>query len=217
MALTVERWGRVRYAEALERQRRARDERLCGRGGDRLMLLEHPPVVTLGRGFQPEHLRTPRTELLARGVDVHEVARGGDVTWHGPGQLVGYLVVDLAERGARDVDRFLRTIEAALCDALGELGVKGGALEGMTGVFVAPSDPPRKLASIGLGLRRWVTLHGFALNVSVADGAWDDLVPCGLHQVRMTSVAAELGEGSPADLEERAVDAVERAFREHLP
>jgi len=147
MTLVVERLGRVRYAEALARQRRARDERLRGRGEDRLMLLEHPPVVTLGRSFRGEHLRTSRAELLARGVEVHEVARGGDVTWHGPGQLIGYLIVDLAARGTPDIDRFLRTIESALSDALGELGVKGGTLPGMTGVFVAPSDPPRKLAS----------------------------------------------------------------------
>lgn len=216
MALVIERLGRIRYGEALDRQRRAQGERLLGRGEDRLMLLEHPPVVTLGRAFRSEHLRTPRAELLARGVEVHEVARGGDVTWHGPGQLVGYLIVDLAARGAPDVDRFLRAIEASLVDALGELGVKGGTLPGMTGVFVAPSDPPRKLASIGLGLRRWVTLHGFALNVSVPEEAWDDIVPCGLHQVEMASVARELGGDAPTDLDVRAREAVARAFAERL-
>jgi lipoyl(octanoyl) transferase len=216
VSLRVEWLGTVPYAEALELQLRAVEERRAGRAPDRLLLLEHPRVITLGRGFREEHLLTPREVLAARGIEVHEVARGGDVTYHGPGQLVGYLVVDLGARGPLDLGRFLRAIEAALVGALGALGVKTGTLPGMTGVFVAPSEPPRKIASIGLGLRAWVSYHGFALNVTTGPGDFRDIVPCGLHQVEMTSLAAELGAAAPGDLAERARLAVTEAFEGRL-
>jgi lipoate-protein ligase B len=171
--------------------------------------------VTLGRSAREEHLRTSRAALAAKGVDVHEVARGGDVTWHGPGQLVGYLIVDLAARGLADAPAFLRTIEAGLVDALGAFGVRADARAGMTGVFVAGSAPPRKIASIGVGLRGWISWHGFALNVTTQPDAFADVVPCGLHGVRMTSLARELPAPRPALFEE-ARDAVARAFAERL-
>jgi lipoyl(octanoyl) transferase len=215
MPLATEWLGTVPYREAFALQEQAASDRRAGASGDRLLLLEHPPVVTLGRAFREEHLLTPRSELAARGIEVHEVPRGGDVTYHGPGQLVGYLIVDLESRG-RDVDRFLRTVEAALVEAAAQVGVKGGTLPGMTGVFVAPSAPPRKLASIGLGLRHFVTWHGFALNVSLDPADFADIVPCGLHQVEMTSLAAELAEAAPPDLDARSRSAVARAFEEHL-
>jgi lipoyl(octanoyl) transferase len=197
--------GRVPYGDALELQHEA----VAGRR-------EHPPVVTLGRSTRPENLLTPRAELLARGVEVHEVARGGDVTYHGPGQLVGYAIVDLAARGLADVHTFLRALEAALMQAAGELGVAAGTLPGMTGVFVAGSAPPRKLASIGVGLRRWVTFHGFALNATLDPAAFGDIVPCGLHGVEMTSLARELGEPAGAAFFERVRDAVTRVFAERF-
>jgi lipoate-protein ligase B len=215
-ALQIDWLGRVAYGDALRRQEEFLEARRAGACGDRLLLLEHPPVVTLGRGTRPEHLLAPRAELAARGVEVHEIARGGDVTWHGPGQLVGYLIVDLAARGLADAHAFLRAIEATLGAALGELGVPAEAREGTTGVFAAGSQPPRKLASIGLGLRGWVTWHGFALNVTTGPEAFGDIVPCGLHQVVMTSVARELGALPEAALFERAREAVARAFAEHL-
>jgi len=220
MTLVTEWLGTVRYAEALALQEQAVIDRRAGRTGDRLLLLEHPAVVTLGRNSHEAHLLTPRAELEARGVDVHEIPRGGDVTYHGPGQLVGYLILDLEPRG-RDVDRLLRSIEAAIVDAAHELGLVAGTLSGMTGVFMKGSEqpgrvPPRKLASIGLGLRQWVSWHGFALNVSVDLADFGDIVPCGLHGVEMTSVAAELGVDAPADLGARARHAVERACTEHL-
>jgi lipoate-protein ligase B len=182
----------VPYAAALARQLAAIEARRAG-GADRLLLLEHPAVVTLGRRSKPEHLVTPRAELAARGIEVHEIARGGDVTWHGPGQLVGYLVVDLAARGAKDVVRWLRTIETTLIRALAELGVPGRSVEDMTGVFVDAPGRPRKVASIGVGLKSWVTYHGFALNVTPDLGGFGDIVPCGLQGVTMTSVARERG------------------------
>ncbi|HKJ25717.1 MAG TPA: lipoyl(octanoyl) transferase LipB [Myxococcota bacterium] len=203
-ALEVEWLGRVPYAEALALQYARVEARRRGECGDALLLLEHPPVVTLGRSARPENLRLSRAELAARGVEVHEVARGGDVTWHGPGQLIGYLVLDLEARGECDVHAHLRRIEAILIDALAAVGVAAGRREGMTGVFVAePSGPgsesarPRKIASIGVGLRGWTTLHGFALNVCNGPEGFASIVPCGLHGVEMTSLAAELGARRP--------------------
>jgi lipoate-protein ligase B len=210
------RWlGRVPYGEALERQEAALAARRAGACGDQLLLLEHPPVITLGRSTRPGSLLTPRAELAARGVPVHEVPRGGDVTYHGPGQLVGYLIVDLAARGLADAHAFLRAIEAVLGQALFGLGIRTEGRAGMTGVFVAGSVPPRKLASIGLGLRGWVTWHGFALNVTLDPADFRDIVPCGLHGVAMTSVARETGRGG-AELWEAARAAVAAAFAERL-
>ena len=215
-ALQIDWLGRVAYGDALERQQEILEARRAGACGDRLLLLEHPPVVTLGRGSRPEHLLTPRAVLAARGVEVHEIARGGDVTYHGPGQLVGYTIVDLAARGLADAHAFLRTIEGTLTLALGALGVAAEARAGTTGVFAAGSQPPRKLASIGLGLRGWVTWHGFALNVTTDPADFGDIVPCGLRQVAMSSVARELGAAPDAALFERAKAAVARAFAERL-
>jgi len=150
------------------------------------------------------------------------VGRGGDVTWHAPGQLVGYLVADLAAGGAApDVGRLLRGLERRLVEVAEALGVPARPLEGLTGVFVdrerspRPQGPERKLASIGVGLRRWVSFHGFALNVSVDLAGFGAIVPCGLAQVEMTSLARE---GAPAaGLDERARGRVEEVFSRGLP
>jgi lipoate-protein ligase B len=220
--LTVERLGRVPYAEALELQMKRVEAVRTGAAPDTLFLLEHPPVITLGRRADPAHVRLSAAALRARGVEVHAIARGGDVTWHGPGQLVGYLVCDLAARGAADVHRFLRTLEAGLIDALAELGLRAGRREGYTGVFMqdTSSEPatPRKIASIGVGLRGWVTFHGFALNVTTALEEFAAIVPCGLTNVSMTSVACELGSAAPpaADLDARVLAAVVSAFQARL-
>jgi lipoate-protein ligase B len=210
--------GTVRYADALERQLAAIEERRRG-GPDRLLLLEHPPVITLGRSARPEHLKRSRAALEARDVELFEVARGGDVTWHGPGQLVGYLIADLAARGTPDVHAWLRRLEAALIEALGVLGIAARRSEGMTGVFLAQDDPtgaPRKIASIGVGLRGWISWHGFALNVTTASDAFDDIVPCGLSGVRMTSVAEALGVAPTPLLFERTRYAVTASFSASL-
>jgi lipoyl(octanoyl) transferase len=211
----VKELGCVPYAEGLARQREAHEARRRGAAPDTLFLLEHPPVVTLGRSADPRNLRLSREELAARGIEVHEVARGGDVTYHAPGQLVGYAIVDLAARGARDVHAFLRGMEAALGEAVRALGVAPRVVPGMTGLFAA-SAPARKLASIGIGVRHWVTLHGFALNVDIDLGGFDAIVPCGLRGVEMTSLAVELGGAAPPDLARRARDEVAAAFTRHL-
>jgi lipoyl(octanoyl) transferase len=211
--LRIEWLGRVPYADALERQQKAVEARRDGSAGDALLLLEHPPVITLGRRADPSHVLVSREDLAARGIEL--VARGGDVTYHGPGQLVGYPIVDLAARDARDVHAFLRGIEAALIAALAELGVTAGTLPGMTGVFTPQSvsgAPRRKLASIGIGVRGWVTCHGFALNVCNDLNEFGAIVPCGLHALEMTSVARELGVDAPHDLAARARASVAGAF-----
>ncbi len=224
--LGIEWLGCVPYAEALELQAKRVEARLSGSGGDVLLLLEHPPVVTLGRSAKPENLRVSAVELARRGVELHAVQRGGDVTYHGPGQLVGYLIADLAARGQADVGGYLRGVERALVGALAELELPGRTLPGYPGVFAAP-DPqaaddasPRKLASIGVGIRRWVTYHGFALNVNVDLRGFAPIVPCGLRHVEMTSVARELERRGPpaaaAALDARARAAVARAFQRWL-
>jgi len=171
-----------------------------------VLLLEHPAVVTLGRGASEHNLVESPSRLAARGVELHRVGRGGDVTFHAPGQLVGYPIVDLAARDSRDVQVFLRGMEAALIDALEKMGVPARRIPGMTGVFVdrhrsaRRGHAERKLASIGIGLRNWVTLHGFALNVSIDLAGFDAIVPCGLAAVEMSSVARELGCGTARSL-----------------
>jgi len=215
--LAVEWLGTVAYPEALELQQKCVDARRAGAAPDKLLLLEHPPVITLGRGARSDTLLASSAELSARGVEVHRVSRGGDITYHAPGQLVGYLILDLAARGERDVHAFLRGIEVALADALRELGVPTRTLSGYTGVFVqAGADPsaaarPRKIASIGVGVRGWVTCHGFALNVDPDLSGFDAIVPCGLDFVEMTSIARELAACAPADLGARARAAVAAA------
>jgi lipoate-protein ligase B len=183
----VWRLGVREYGEILGLQRRLARARMAGEVPDLLLLVEHPPVVTCGRGARPEHLLAAPEELRRRGVGVYEVERGGDVTYHGPGQLVGYPILDLHGYGL-DVHRHLRRIERALIGALAAAGLTAGVSPGRTGVWVGD----RKIASIGVHVARWVTWHGFALNVCTALQDFDLIVPCGLHGVRMTSLAAEL-------------------------
>ena len=218
--LQVDWLGRVGYSQGLELQARAVETRRDRGGCDRLLLLEHPPVITLGRSAREENLLLSPEELVERKIDLHEVPRGGDITYHAPGQLVGYLVVDLGARGERDLHRFLRRMESALIEALAESGIQGQAVEGRTGVFVAPpgaegENPTRKIASIGVGVRRWITFHGFALNVTLDLAGFEAIVPCGLPDVEMTSVARELKRGPlglDVQVRERVTAAFARAF-----
>ena len=213
--LEVEWLGQVGYAEGVRFQEEALEARRAPEGKDRLLLLEHPPVVTLGRGSREENLLVSREELARRGIELHEVSRGGDVTFHSPGQLVGYLVVDLDAREERDVHLFLRRVESALIEALSELGLATGRISGKTGVFMraAETNPgaDRKIASIGIGVRHWITYHGFALNVSMDLAGFDVIVPCGLEGVEMTSVEKELGPGQ-MDQDACVREAVRRAM-----
>jgi lipoate-protein ligase B len=185
--------GLVPYARALEIQRAVARARISGEiAHDVLLLLEHPPVVTLGRSAKAQNLVASPALLAARGVELFEVERGGDVTFHGPGQLVGYPIVNL--RGhTQDLHWYLRRVEEVLIRALDHIGIAAQTSEGRTGVWTGD----RKIASIGVHARDWVTWHGFALNVSTDLSFFDLMVPCGLAGVTMTSVARELGTVAP--------------------
>ena len=209
-ALWVVAAGRVPYGEALTLQREIARARIAGEvAEDVLLLVEHPPVVTLGRSSSAQHLLSSPALLAARGVELHEVERGGDVTFHGPGQLVGYPIIDL-KRHKQDLHWYLRQVEEALIDALDDLGVVAGRHHGLTGVWTSG----RKIASIGVHARDWVTWHGFALNVTTDLSYFDLIVPCGIDGVVMTSLERELGTAPPWDAVERAVaDAFGEVFR----
>ncbi|MBP2671091.1 MAG: Octanoate-[acyl-carrier-protein]-protein-N-octanoyltransferase [candidate division NC10 bacterium] len=171
----------------LERQLALLEDRIQGRVPDTLILVEHPPVVTLGRAKTTANLRHTPEELQARGIEFFEVSRGGDVTYHAPGQLVGYPVFDLRQHG-RDVLRFCRGVEAALIGVLAAVGLGARSVPGKAGVWVGD----RKIASLGVSLRRWVTFHGFALNVAVDLVGFQVIRPCGEEPEVMTSMEALL-------------------------
>jgi lipoyl(octanoyl) transferase len=203
-SLDVRRLGTVSYREAWELQQRLVAERAGGVIPDTLLLLVHPPVVTMGRGGHAEHLVASPGALAARGIEFVETDRGGDVTFHGPGQIVGYPIVDLSRRG-RDLHRYLRDVEEILIQALAEFGVEAGRAPGLTGVWVGDA----KVAAIGIRVSRWVAHHGFALNVDTDLSYFDLIVPCGIRGKRVTSMRQLLDR----PLEHAAVEeALERAF-----
>ena len=186
--LWIADFGTRGYAEMLEMQRSVAAARIRGDvPQDVLILVEHPPVITLGRSSKDAHLLANPEQLRARGVEVFEVERGGDVTFHGPGQLVGYPVIDL-KRHRQDLHWYLRQVEEALIRGLAVFGISGGRVEKYTGVWTGN----RKIASIGVHARDWVTWHGFALNVTTQLSYFDLIVPCGIAEVQMTSVEREL-------------------------
>ena len=210
--LVVQDLGRRSYGEVLELQRNLCRRRIAGEiSEDLLLLVEHEPVVTLGRGTRAQSLPLPPAELERRGIPVYEVERGGDVTFHGPGQLVGYPILNLREH-QEDLHWYLRSLEAALIGGLDTLGISAATNPGLTGVWTRG----RKLASIGIHVKQWVTFHGFALNVNTDLSYFDLIVACGIRDVVMTSVAQELGRTDSRSLWEEAsravVEGMSRAF-----
>ena len=198
--------GEVGYKEALELQLSCLDRRANRRIPDTLLLLTHPHVYTLGRAGDETNLLVSRETLASEGISVERVGRGGDITYHGPGQLVGYPIV-LMERP--DVHKFVRSIEAALIDAVRAFGVESRRIEGLTGVWAGE----RKIASIGVGIRKWVTYHGFALNVTT-DLSWFRRIHlCGLKGREATSIAEEAG---TVPTMEAVREAVASACNRHL-
>jgi lipoate-protein ligase B len=179
--------GLAPYGVVLERQLALLEERIQDRVPDTLILVEHPPVVTLGRAKTTANLRHTPDVLHAKGIEFFEVSRGGDVTYHAPGQLVGYPIFDLRQHG-RDVLRFCRGVEAALSGVLEAVGLRARSVPGKAGVWVGD----RKIASLGISLRRWVTFHGFALNVTVDLVGFQVIRPCGEEPEIMTSMEALL-------------------------
>ena len=187
--LWIVRLERMDYGEALELQRTVARARIAGLlSEDVVLLVEHSPVVTFGRTAKARHVISSPEYLASRGVRVFEVERGGDVTFHGPGQLVGYPIIDL-KRHKQDLHWYLRQVEEALLLGLRELGIPAERSAGYTGVWTQG----RKIASIGVHARDWVTWHGFALNVNTDLSFFDLIVPCGIAGVDMTSIRRELG------------------------
>ena len=198
--------GEVGYQEALELQLSCLDRRANRRIPDTLLLLTHPHVYTLGRAGDETNLLVSRETLASEGISVERVGRGGDITYHGPGQLVGYPIV-LMERP--DVHKFVRSIEAALIDAVRAFGVESRRIEGLTGVWAGE----RKIASIGVGIRKWVTYHGFALNVTTELSWFRRIHLCGLKGREATSIAEEAG---TVPTMEAVREAVAAACNRHL-
>jgi lipoate-protein ligase B len=198
------------YGEALELQRSIARDRISGAiSQDVLLLLEHPAVVTLGRSSKEKHLVASPEFLQSHGVELFEVERGGDVTFHGPGQLVGYPIIDL-KRHRQDLHWYLRKIEEALINTLADYKIPGERNSSYTGVWTRG----KKIASIGVHARDWVTWHGFALNVTTDLSFFNLIVPCGISGVVMTSIAREMGaeEVSAQDVMERVTGKFADAF-----
>jgi lipoyl(octanoyl) transferase len=190
---TVHRLGRVEYVDGLELQRQFQDARRAGVVMDTLLLLEHPAVLTLGRGARASNIIAAPGELERRGVSVHETDRGGDVTYHGPGQLVGYPLLHLPPE-KQDVRRYVRSIEEVIIRTLADLAITAVRIERWPGVWVESSRAggPRKICALGVHLSRWYTRHGFALNIATDLSHFGLIVPCGIKEAGVTSMEAEL-------------------------
>jgi lipoate-protein ligase B len=208
----VFRLGTIHYSEALELQMSLLERRLKGEIEDVLLLLQHPPTFTIGRGGKSAHLLVNREELAKRGIHFEAVSRGGDITYHGPGQLVGYPIVDLGSIN-RDIYNFLRNLEETIILALGNFGLRARRIKGLTGVWV----DNKKIASIGIGIKRWITYHGFALNVNTDLSYFNMIVPCGMQDVEITSIKELLGKDiSMKEVEDSIVDAFAKVFNKRV-
>lgn len=207
--LEVRRLGRIPYGEALTYQEELVRLRREGEVPDQLLLLEHPPTVTMGTSSQESHVLLSEVERIQKGIELFEVGRGGDVTYHGPGQLVGYPILCLAP-DRKDLHRYLRDLEEVLIRTLSSLGIKAAREEGYTGVWAEEG----KLAAIGVRVSSgWITSHGFALNIDPDLDHFSAIVPCGIHDRPVASMAGLLGR--PVGLEEvipRLVESFERVF-----
>lgn len=186
-SLEVSNLGVVGYTRGLAMQEELRTAVTAGEIPDQLLLLEHPPVVTVGRNAGTGNLVLPPEELARRGIDFHHTGRGGDVTFHGPGQLVGYPIVDL-NPDRRDVHRYVRDIEEVILRALADFGVSAGRIPGLTGVWIGDL----KIAAIGVRISRWITSHGFAFNVATDLDCFRVIVPCGISDRGVTSLSRVL-------------------------
>ncbi len=186
--LAVRDLGRMRYGDALQIQHQIASDRKAGQGLDHLLFVEHPHVVTMGRNGHAENLLASEEALQRLGIELHETDRGGDVTYHGPGQIVAYPIMDLRE-WKRDVGAFVRAIEQVLIDALSEFGIQGKRIPKCTGVWVSTANGDAKIAALGIHLSRWVSTHGVALNVNTDLNYFQYIVPCGIRKP-VTSMAA---------------------------
>ena len=204
--IDVRRLGLVDYEAALDLQKQLVEERRAGAVGDTLLLLEHPPVITVGARNRVgrSNIIANDDELRQAGIAVHEAGRGGDVTYHGPGQLIGYPVLDLKPDRC-DVHRYVRDLEEVLIRALRRLDVTGTRVAGLSGVWVGPRGREEKIAAIGVRISRWVTSHGFALNVATNLDHFETIVPCGISDRGVTSLERLLGQPVEMPVVEDAV------------
>jgi lipoyl(octanoyl) transferase len=215
-SLEVRRLGLVPYGEALALQRALVEDRRAGRIDDVLLLLEHPHVLTLGvrgDGGRSHILASPES-LAARGVEVHEAGRGGDITYHGPGQIVGYPIVDLRP-DRLDVHRYVRDLEEVLIRAAADLGVAAGRAPGLTGVWTGAARDA-KLGAIGVRIARWITCHGFAFNVTTDLDFFSLIVPCGIADRQVTSLARLGCRAGRQEVEARIVARFAEVFERRL-
>jgi lipoyl(octanoyl) transferase len=208
-ALTTLDWGRTGYADAWQRQEEMVARRNVGEIGDTLIFTEHDPVYTLGvRKGAEAHLIWDEAELARRGITVAKTNRGGDITYHGPGQIVGYPIINLAAR--KDLHAYLRLLEQVMINTVGTFGLAAARRDGKTGIWLGT----RKIAAIGVAVKKWTTYHGFALNVNADLAPFGGIVPCGITDGTVTSIAAELGT-APSPEEVKRVLALE--FQTLLP
>jgi lipoyl(octanoyl) transferase len=200
--LAILDWGRTGYADAWQRQEDLVARRNAGEIGDTLVFTEHDPVYTLGvRKGAEEHMIWDEAELARRGIAVCKTNRGGDITYHGPGQIVGYPIINLNAR--KDLHAYLRLLEQMMINTVGTFGLAAARREGKTGIWLGT----RKIAAIGVAVKKWTTYHGFALNVSADLAPFSGIVPCGITDGTVTSIAAELGTAPPAEEVKRVLSA----------
>ena len=218
-AITAQWLGRIGYREAWQLQKELVEQRVAGGIGDRLLLLEHDPVLTLGRQAEAGHVLASPRELARRGIEVIRVERGGEVTYHGPGQLVGYPILRLGDRGLL-VRPLVHALEAAMIETCTRLGVDALRRDGHPGCWIEPDGPaPRKLGALGIRVERGVSYHGIALNVDPDLADFDLIDPCGMPGLVSTSIALEAGrpdERPSTAVVERAAIAFARALATRL-
>jgi lipoyl(octanoyl) transferase len=224
-AVCFEDLGVLSYQEAWDYQEMLLKENVArkGAGGqestiDRLLFVEHPPVYTLGKSGKPEHVLLPEEQLGARGIEYFHTNRGGDITFHGPGQLVGYPVLDL-EHFKTDLGWYLRSLEEVIILTMAEYGLQGARSAGETGVWIEPGvkGRERKICAMGIRCSRWITMHGFALNVNTDLDYFNHIIPCGIQDKQVTSLQKELGEALPfAVVQEQVKRNFEKVFGVNL-
>lgn len=209
--IRVFRLGRIAYGRALAIQEHLQAARSRGEIPDTLLLLEHDPVITIGRATKAHHLRARPELFAARGIELFEIGRGGSVTYHGPGQLVGYPILDLSP-DRRDVRRYVGDLEEIMIRVCGHWGLRVERIAGLNGAWLRDAElGDRKIGAVGVRISRWVTMHGFALNVNLDLSPFSLIVPCGIADKGVTSLARELGR--PVSMEE-VLDACERSVAE---
>jgi len=200
--------GRVPYEKAWKYQKELVENRRRGEIGDSLVFVEHPPVLTLGRAWKRQNVLADARALNEKSVEVYKVERGGDVTYHGPGQVVGYPILDLAARG-KDLHRYLRDLEEVILGVVGSYRCEAGRKEGLTGVWVGEE----KVCAFGVAVRSWVTYHGFALNVNTDLSFFNLIHPCGIQDMGVTSLAKLLSHWvDPEEVKARIAEAFAQIF-----